>query len=291
MKKTILLCTLVAAGICALPVFSYAALLTQASFTTLSGAGQDPAAAASTAMIMSDGSSWAGGAAGVQGPAGTRVGGGSALAANVAFKYNIGSVVDSLNATYGAGAWTIENPNLSFQYTLYANNTRFNGGAGTFDIMWVGNDSWVQGSNNPIFATSATALSGWSGNQALLASEYYDWSTPTYQGTTADLSTGAWVTDKTGNRQSVMNYSLGTDSLFLDDILSASAGGNSAVSLYLMATSDTLGLCIFTGGASMLPTLSFDVVDAAPVPIPAAAWLLGSGIVGLVGVRRRKAAC
>jgi hypothetical protein len=28
---------------------------------------------------------------------------------------------------------------------------------------------------------------------------------------------------------------------------------------------------------------------AAPVPVPAAAWLLGSGLLGLVGLRRRNA--
>jgi hypothetical protein len=29
-------------------------------------------------------------------------------------------------------------------------------------------------------------------------------------------------------------------------------------------------------------------VEMAPVPVPAAAWLLGSGLFGLVGLRRRK---
>lgn len=35
--------------------------------------------------------------------------------------------------------------------------------------------------------------------------------------------------------------------------------------------------------------LVFDV-GASPVPLPPAAWLLGSGLLGLVGVRRRRAA-
>ena len=29
-------------------------------------------------------------------------------------------------------------------------------------------------------------------------------------------------------------------------------------------------------------------IDAKPVPVPAAAWLLGSGLLGLIGIRRRK---
>ena len=32
------------------------------------------------------------------------------------------------------------------------------------------------------------------------------------------------------------------------------------------------------------------VVNAAPVPAPAALWLFGSGLLGLIGVARRKAA-
>lgn len=35
--------------------------------------------------------------------------------------------------------------------------------------------------------------------------------------------------------------------------------------------------------------VSFSNTQASPVPVPAAAWLLGSGLLGLVGVSRRKA--
>jgi hypothetical protein len=33
------------------------------------------------------------------------------------------------------------------------------------------------------------------------------------------------------------------------------------------------------------------VASAAPVPVPAAAWLLGSGLLGLAGVTRKKTTC
>jgi hypothetical protein len=39
------------------------------------------------------------------------------------------------------------------------------------------------------------------------------------------------------------------------------------------------------GGAGFFDTVSFDV---APVPVPAAVWLFGSGLLGLVGVARRR---
>ena len=242
-----------------------AQILTNESFAISSGAGGS-GAAQSSCMIMSDGSSWSGGAVGVQGPAGLAVGNTHALAANVTLKYFIGAATDSLNATYGAGSWTVTNARLSFQYTLYANNNRFNGGPGAFDIYWVANDSWVQQTANPVYATNLTTLTTWADNAELLASEFYDWTTPRYTGTTKDITSNIWVTDKSGIRQSTNTYSLGLNPAFLSDITSASASSNSSVSLYLMAASDTMGICIFTGGANYLPTLSFDVIPA-PAPL------------------------
>lgn len=282
MKKTILLCTLLASGICALPVFSYAALLTQASFTIPSsggagGSGSNPYSGMIFSTYGTDGWGWFGGAGGVQGSAATTVGGGTAIAANEAFKWTVGSTVDTLNAAYGKGNWTIDNAKLSFNSSYNVqNNSRFGLGSGTFDIYWVGNDNWatMKGTEtdrgtNPVFAASGTDLLTWSGSQALLDASSFTCS---------------------GTGSVALSYNLEANQLFVNDILSASSA-NPFVSLYLMATSDTLGMVIFTGGQGQaLPTLSFDVVDAAPVPIPAAAWLLGSGLLGLVGVRRRKAA-
>ena len=259
-------------------------VLTSGTFTTSSGAGGS-GAQYSNCMIMSNGSSWSGGAVGVQGNAATMVGGGSPLAANVTFQFGIGSFVDTLNATYGIGNWTVSDIQLTVQYTLYANNTRFGSGPGTFDIYWVGNNNWVQGTNNPVYATSASALSSWSDGQALVASEAYNWSTPSYSGTLSDLHDGLWVTDKTGALQSTTSYALDSDPSLVNDITSASAADNSAVSLYLMATSNTMGMTIFTGGGSTLPTLTFDV---QAVPEPSAAALLIAGFTGFVVLRFKR---
>jgi alpha-tubulin suppressor-like RCC1 family protein len=216
-------------------------------------------------MIMSDGTSWSGGAVGVQGTNCINDTGGYSTAANVTFKFWLGAAMSTLNSQYGAGNWTITNAQLSFQYTLYANNSRFNAGAGTFDIYWVANNDWYQGTTNPIYATSAAALAAWSGGQSLIGSEYYPWSTPWYTGTDSDLTkSGVWVTDKTGVRQSTNYYNLTQDPSFVGNITTATATTNAYLSLYLMATDQTIGLCIFTGGASYLPTLTFQVT---PTPL------------------------
>ena len=262
-----------------LPNHSSGSVLTSMSFTTVGGGGQTGAAADTTAMVMSNGDSWSGGAVGVQGTASTNLVGANPTAANVAFKFDLGSFVASMNVAYGTGNWTVENIRLTFQYTLYANNTRFGGGAGDFDVYWVANDSWVQGSSNPVYATDAAGLIGWAGDESLLAHKYYSWSTATYAGSVADLT--SWTTDKTGDRQGLLNVDLGADAKLVGDIV-APVGG-SKVSLYLMAASPSIGMTVFTGGATTLPTLSFDV---ASVPEPGAIGLLGLAGLGWAVLRK-----
>ncbi len=248
-------------------------------FTTVGGGGQTGLGAETNCMIVSDGSSWSGGAAGVQGSAATNVAGVHPPAANVVFKFDLGSFVASMNVAYGVGNWVVEDLTLSFQYTLYANNTRFGGGAGRFDVFWVGKDSWIQGMDSPVYASDETTLSAWSGDQSNLVRQYYSWSTESYAGTVEDLA--SWTTDKTGERQGVMSVSLGQDMKLVRDIMTTDGG--SRVSFYLMAVDDSLGLTIFTGGASMLPTLSFEVVS---IPEPATCGLLG--FAGLLVIKFRR---
>jgi len=46
--------------------------------------------------------------------------------------------------------------------------------------------------------------------------------------------------------------------------------------------------CITPGSANIAGTGNCSVSNISAVPLPAAAWLFGSGIIGLVGFARRK---
>jgi hypothetical protein len=262
-----------------------AATLTHQSISIVGSGGSGGAGSTASDMIFSsysavDGWGWAGGAGGVQGSLSKTNTGGNALAANEALSFNIGSIVDSLNTSYGAGNWGIANASLSFasSYSVQ-NNSRFGIGSGTFDIYWMGNDNWAQSKGtpsdrqlNPVYANNGAALQSWAGSTSLLGSE------------TFAVPTG-------GSGYVNLSYNLASDSSFFSDILSASASGtNKATSFYLMSTADTLGMIIFTGGQGQaLPTLSFDVVSVTPVPEPESIslFLAGLGVIGAI-VRRRR---
>ena len=233
----------------------------------------------------SDGWGWAGGAGGVQGDSATTNTGGYSTPANETFGFNVGSVVDSLNATYGAGNWTIANPTLAFASSYSKqNNSRFGLGSGNFDIYWIANDNWAQSKGtpadrqlNPVYATSEPELSAWAGSDSLLGAE-------------------SFTVPQGGSGYVNLSYSLASNAPFVSDILTASAGSDPNASLYLMSTSDPLGMIIFTGGQSQpLPTLSFDVV-AVPEPASWVLGLVGAGGLGLFrfggskGARRRSPA-
>jgi hypothetical protein len=215
-------------------------------------------------------------------------------AADVAMKFNIGATVDSLNSTYGAGNWAIANPKISFQYTYYANNGIFGGGAGSFETYWVANDNWAFGNGasagnsfgsneyvagtDPVFAADATALTAWAGTAVDLGATTYNWLSPANNPNYA-----GWSTDKAGANQGILTVNLPTDSTLIGDMMSATAGSNPNVSFYMIPNDNTLGLTIFTGGGSSEPTLTFDVVS---VPEPASLGVCG--LAGIVLMRRRR---
>lgn len=296
------ICVLAFAGTCACAALpASATLLTTESFSLPYGPG-NAAAAPTQEMIVNTSpavTTWGEkGAVGLQGSQAVNGASGSYVstpAATVAFKFNIGSAVDALNATYGVGNWTIANPKLAFQYTYYANNSVFGGGAGSFETYWVANDNWAWGNGgsagntygtskfvagtDAVYATSGAALASWAGSEADLGSTTYNWLSPAN-----NPHYTSWSTDKSGFNQGMLTANLATDPLLVNDITGSSAASDPNVSLYLMPNDDTLGLTIFTGGGNATPTLSFDVVST---PEPAAVGLVALGLFPLLRRRRR----
>lgn len=85
----------------------------------------------------------------------------------------------------------------------------------------------------------------------------------------------------------------GSTNLYGQGPSQAGTGIGASESLYLLTGSNSLINAVesYTLGASDL-TLSANgtLATASPVPIPAAVWLFGSGLLGLIGVGRRRAA-
>ena len=281
-KKLAVLFCILAVTIGAMPVFAQTPL-THVSVANVTSGGSGGSGTYASDMVFATynatggGWGWAGGASAVQGSAATHTGqpgGGAIVAANEVFSFNLNSLsttLQTLNATYGTGNWTIANPTFTFE-SSYAvqNNDRFSVGSGTFSIYWVANNNWYQSQGtqndpglNPPYESSAAALTPWAGSLADLGDETF--TVPEVESENVSLSYNLLTTDP--------NYPL-----FVNAIINPTLGGGTlyspfaaypALTLYLMGTDDTLGMLIYTGGpggnSEPPPTLAFDVVPSANI--------------------------
>lgn len=99
----------------------------------------------------------------------------------------------------------------------------------------------------------------------------------------------------TGATNGMMNgiYSMGTLAMATtgwNTTTCAGAGMGSAVSGCLPLIANTIGGSPIPAGPFLGLNANFDLTSMTVVPVPAAAWLLGSGLLGLIGVVRRKSA-
>ena len=76
---------------------------------------------------------------------------------------------------------------------------------------------------------------------------------------------------------------------FAADMLSFTGVANVYQGVALLAMDHT-GICYAEGGPNPCANNTLTFSGVAEVPVPAAAWLFGSGVLGLAGLKRRKAA-
>jgi hypothetical protein len=112
-------------------------------------------------------------------------------------------------------------------------------------------------------------------------------------GLNSDLNSGGLSQLKTATETSTATETLGAPSKYgLQGGSDLSLAGATAIKLFGLTGNNIaggqnqsylLGSAVFNGGV-----LTITGNAAAPVPLPAAVWLFGSGLMGLVGVSRRR---
>ena len=59
------------------------------------------------------------------------------------------ALVQALDANFGSHYWSVTKVTLNLTEVTQPNNPIFNLGPGTFEVMWIANDSWLEGTGTP----------------------------------------------------------------------------------------------------------------------------------------------
>jgi len=204
------------------------------------------------------------GALEVAGSSSTNIMNGAATGAMDSFlRFDVSSLVASFNSNLGTGNWQVTGVTLQLTEVGNPNNAVFGSGLGGFQIYWIANDSWVEGSGTPASPGSSGVV--FNDEASLLAA--------------GQVSLGTFSNSFASG---VRRLTLSLPASLLADI---SNGGS--VSFFLTATTDKIGFNFNSrsfGTVSARPSLE---LTAMAVPEPSTLCLLSLSVAALIAVRRR----
>jgi hypothetical protein len=181
-------------------------------------------------------------------------------------QFNVSNVVSNFNSAFGAGQWAISNVTLTLT-AQSANNADFNLGAGQFQVNWIGNNSWLEGTGTPASPTT---------NGITYAQE------PSILNSNVDESLGTFSYN--GATSGQVKLTFGLPSGFISEI----STGN-LVSFYMTATpGSTVGFTFYSRNfttSSDWPALD---ITAVAIPEPSTMALLGLSCMVLAARGRRR---
>jgi hypothetical protein len=169
---------------------------------------------------------------------------------------NTAAAVSNFNSLYGAGNWVINGATLQVFETGAPNNNIFNRGVGAFEIRWIANDTWTEGTGMPNGPTT---------NGISYSLE------PTLLNSGTDLHLGTYTN---AGADGTLSLALALPGGFVNDI---AAGGE--VGLFMTALDPGTGFTFNSRSFmtnSMRPVL---LVSALPQPGIAAIQLSGTDVV------------
>jgi len=87
-------------------------------------------------------------------------------------QFDTSGAISNFNSTIGVGRWVIASVTLNLFEQGPPNNTIFNRGVGPFEVLWVGTNSWLEGTGNP----NAPTMDGivWSNRSSVVNSNMYE---------------------------------------------------------------------------------------------------------------------
>lgn len=156
-------------------------------------------------------------------------------------RFDLSASVGSLNNSFGAGRWAVARARLFLFEQGEPNNVVFNRGVGSFEVRWIANDSWMEGTGSP----NAPASDGivWTNETSSLNS-------------LVDQSLGSFTN---GGTDGIVRATLGMPSSFLADLTS----GGSVSFFFTATTNSTVGFTFRSrsfGDSTQQPFLEIAIV-------------------------------
>ncbi|PWU12979.1 MAG: hypothetical protein C5B50_20260 [Verrucomicrobia bacterium] len=171
-------------------------------------------------------------------------------------RFNTGAMVTNFNALYGTNNWVITAAKLQVTEMGAPPNAVFNRGVGGFEIRWIVNDNWIEGTGTPNAPTTNGVA--YKDETSLLNSQ-------------TDVSLGTFTN---AGIDTTLSFQLTLPPAFIQD---ASAGGE--VGLYWKAIDPRIGFTVDSrsfGTASALPYLE---ISALPAPGISSIELSGADVI------------
>jgi hypothetical protein len=171
-------------------------------------------------------------------------------------RFNTGAMVSNFNSAFGSNNWVITSATLTLTENPNPGNPVFNYGTGAFEIRWIADDNWIEGTGTPMNPQT---------NGITYSEE------PSLLNSNTDVSLGSFNFAGT----TPVTCALPLAAAFVNNM---EAGGE--VGLFMTAIDPTIGFLFysrsFAGNPKSLPTL---VVSAAAPPVITALNVSGADLV------------